>query len=95
MRRSSDGRLTEAVASRPVELTIVLRGLDHLTILAREVPLPENAQGWLGPWVLDHGVQVVFAVPGIVLATVFGAGTAAVSLSCKNTTRVDCIMIFG
>ncbi|WP_308197049.1 MULTISPECIES: sulfate ABC transporter permease subunit CysW [unclassified Anaeromyxobacter] len=30
-----------------------------------------GAHGWLGPWLLAHGVKVVFAVPGIVLATVF------------------------
>jgi sulfate transport system permease protein len=30
-----------------------------------------GAHGWLGPWLSDHGVKVVFAVPGIVLATVF------------------------
>jgi sulfate/thiosulfate transport system permease protein len=30
-----------------------------------------GAHGWLGPWLLEHGVKVVFAVPGIVLATVF------------------------
>jgi sulfate transport system permease protein len=30
-----------------------------------------GAQGWFGPWLSAHGVQVVFAVPGIVLATVF------------------------
>ena len=28
-------------------------------------------QGWLGPWLDAHDVKVVFAVPGIVLATVF------------------------
>jgi sulfate transport system permease protein len=28
-------------------------------------------QGWLGPWLNAHGVQVIFAVPGIVLATLF------------------------
>jgi sulfate transport system permease protein len=27
--------------------------------------------GWLGPWLRAHGLQVVFALPGIVLATVF------------------------
>ena len=27
--------------------------------------------GYLGPWLARHGIQVVFAVPGIVLATVF------------------------
>ena len=30
-----------------------------------------GAQGYLGPWLSDHGVRVIFAVPGIILATVF------------------------
>lgn len=30
-----------------------------------------GAQGWLGPWLSDHDIQIIFAVPGIVLATVF------------------------
>jgi len=30
-----------------------------------------GAHGWLGPWLASHGVEIVFAVPGIVLATVF------------------------
>jgi sulfate transport system permease protein len=30
-----------------------------------------GAQGWFGPWLADHGVRILFAVPGIVLATVF------------------------
>jgi sulfate/thiosulfate transport system permease protein len=30
-----------------------------------------GARGWFGPWLDAHGVKVVFAVPGIVLATVF------------------------
>jgi sulfate/thiosulfate transport system permease protein len=28
-------------------------------------------QGWLGPWLRAHDVQIIFALPGIVLATVF------------------------
>ena len=28
-------------------------------------------QGWLGPWLSDHDFKIIFAVPGIVLATVF------------------------
>ena len=28
-------------------------------------------QGWLGPWLRDHDMQIIFAVPGIVLATIF------------------------
>ncbi|SFI91366.1 sulfate transport system permease protein [Paenibacillus sp. UNC496MF] len=30
-----------------------------------------GAQGFLGPWLSDHNVQIVFALPGIVLATTF------------------------
>jgi sulfate transport system permease protein len=30
-----------------------------------------GAQGLLGPWLADHGLRIIFAVPGIVLATVF------------------------
>jgi sulfate/thiosulfate transport system permease protein len=30
-----------------------------------------GSHGWLGPWLSDHGIKIVFAVPGIVLATVF------------------------
>jgi sulfate transport system permease protein len=30
-----------------------------------------GAQGFLGPWLNAHGIQIIFAVPGIVLATIF------------------------
>ena len=30
-----------------------------------------GAQGWFGPWLIDHNIRVIFAVPGIVLATTF------------------------
>ena len=30
-----------------------------------------GAQGRLGPWLTSHDLQIVFAVPGIVLATIF------------------------
>ncbi len=30
-----------------------------------------GAQGWFGPWLVAHDVRIIFAVPGIVLATVF------------------------
>ena len=30
-----------------------------------------GARGWLGPWLAEHDLQVVFDVPGIVLATLF------------------------
>jgi sulfate transport system permease protein len=30
-----------------------------------------GAQGWFGPWLADHGIGIVFAVPSIGLATIF------------------------
>jgi len=30
-----------------------------------------GAQGFFGPFLMDHGVRIVFAIPGIVLATTF------------------------
>ena len=30
-----------------------------------------GAHGFLGPWLIEHDVKIIFAVPGIVLATVF------------------------
>jgi sulfate transport system permease protein len=30
-----------------------------------------GAHGWLGPWLLEHDIKIIFAVPGIVLATTF------------------------
>jgi len=28
-------------------------------------------QGWLGPWLKEHDIKIIFAIPGIVLATMF------------------------
>ena len=30
-----------------------------------------GAQGWFGGWLIEHNIKIIFAVPGIVLATVF------------------------
>jgi len=30
-----------------------------------------GANGWFGPWLAEHDLKIIFAVPGIVLATVF------------------------
>ncbi len=47
----------------PFAVSPVISGLVFVLLFGR--------QGWLGPWMLDHGFHVVFAVPGIVLATMF------------------------
>jgi sulfate/thiosulfate transport system permease protein len=30
-----------------------------------------GAQGWFGPWLMEHDIHIIFAVPGIILATMF------------------------
>jgi sulfate transport system permease protein len=47
----------------PFSVSPVVSGLIYVLIF--------GLQGWLGPWLRDHDVKVIFAVPGIVLATLF------------------------
>ena len=47
----------------PFSVSPVVAGLVYVLIF--------GAQGWFGPWLADSDVRVIFAVPGIVLATVF------------------------
>ncbi|MBL8448282.1 MAG: sulfate ABC transporter permease subunit CysW [Zoogloeaceae bacterium] len=47
----------------PFSVSPVVAGLIYVLVF--------GAQGWLGPWLSDHDVKIIFAVPGIVLATVF------------------------
>ena len=47
----------------PFSVSPVVAGLIYVLIF--------GAQGWFGPWLQAHDIKIVFAVPGIVLATVF------------------------
>ncbi|QXQ06439.1 sulfate ABC transporter permease subunit CysW [Sphingosinicellaceae bacterium] len=47
----------------PFSVSPVVAGLIYVLLF--------GLQGWLGPWLREHDVQIIFAVPGIVLATVF------------------------
>jgi sulfate transport system permease protein len=47
----------------PFSVSPVIAGLIYVILF--------GAQGYLGPWLQGHGIQIVFAVPGIVLATIF------------------------
>src|ERR671915_66807 len=40
-----------------------------LGYLAAILVLGQN--GWLGSWLVDNGIQIIFSTPGIVLATIF------------------------
>ncbi len=47
----------------PFSVSPVIAGLIFVLLFGR--------QGWLGPWLAEHDIHVIFAVPGIVLATLF------------------------
>ncbi|SEK47608.1 sulfate transport system permease protein [Stigmatella aurantiaca] len=47
----------------PFSVSPVIAGLIFVLLFGR--------QGWLGPWLAEHGISIIFAVPGIVLATLF------------------------
>lgn len=47
----------------PFSVSPVIAGLVYVLIF--------GMQGWLGTWLRDHDVKIIFALPGIVLATMF------------------------
>ena len=47
----------------PFSVSPVVAGLIYVLMF--------GAQGWFGPWLFEHDIKIIFAVPGIVLATVF------------------------
>ncbi|HEY6838813.1 MAG TPA: sulfate ABC transporter permease subunit CysW [Geobacteraceae bacterium] len=47
----------------PFSVSPVISGLIYVLLF--------GLQGWLGPWLEAHDIKIIFAVPGIVLATIF------------------------
>jgi sulfate/thiosulfate transport system permease protein len=47
----------------PFSVSPVISGLVYVLLF--------GAQGLMGPWLMDHDIRIIFAVPGIVLATTF------------------------
>ena len=47
----------------PFAVSPVVAGLIYVLLF--------GAQGWLGPWLAAHDIRIIYAVPGIVLATTF------------------------
>lgn len=52
-----------ALIDLPFSISPVVSGLIFVLLF--------GARGWFGPWLIGHGFHVVFAVPGMVLATMF------------------------
>jgi sulfate transport system permease protein len=47
----------------PFSVSPVISGLVYVLIF--------GMAGWVGPWLRDHDIKIIFALPGIVLATMF------------------------
>ncbi|NYT57717.1 sulfate ABC transporter permease subunit CysW [Alcaligenaceae bacterium] len=47
----------------PFSVSPIISGLIYVLLF--------GAQGWMGEWLYEHDIKILFAVPGIVLATVF------------------------
>jgi sulfate/thiosulfate transport system permease protein len=52
-----------ALIDLPLGVSPIVVGLALIVVYGRF--------GWFGPWLFDHNVQVIFALPGMVLATAF------------------------
>jgi sulfate transport system permease protein len=55
--------LIEAIIDLPFAVSPVVIGLALILVY--------GVHGWAGSWLVHHGIQVIFAVPGMVLATIF------------------------
>lgn len=55
--------LLVALIDLPLSVSPVISGMIFILIF--------GAQGILGPWCQAHGIKIAFAVPGIILATIF------------------------
>ena len=56
-------RLLTALIDLPFSVSPVIAGLSFVLMF--------GARGWFGPWLQARDIQVIFAVPGLVLATMF------------------------
>jgi sulfate transport system permease protein len=52
-----------SIIDLPFAVSPVIAGLVYVLMF--------GLQGWFGPWLSDHDIKIIFAVPGIVLATIF------------------------
>lgn len=57
-------RLFSALLDLPLSVSPVVVGLALVLVYG-------GRNGWAGPWLEEHGLQIIFATPGIILATTF------------------------
>jgi len=62
-RRFPGAGLVNAIVDLPLAISPVVVGLSLFLLYGRT--------GWFGPWFARHGVQILFALPSMVIATIF------------------------
>jgi sulfate/thiosulfate transport system permease protein len=62
-RRFRGHGLVNSIVDLPLALSPVVVGLALVLVYGR--------RGWFGGWLAEHGIRVIFALPGMILATIF------------------------
>ena len=55
--------LLNTLIDLPFSVSPVIAGLIYVLLF--------GGRGWFGPWLQEHGIRIIFSVPGMILATVF------------------------
>jgi sulfate transport system permease protein len=61
--RTRGRRILDALIDMPFVVSPVIVGLALILVYGQD--------GWFGSWFIHHGVRIIYAVPGMVLATIF------------------------
>jgi sulfate/thiosulfate transport system permease protein len=61
--RARGRKLLDALIDLPFMVSPVIIGLSLILVYGQT--------GWLGKWFTDHGIRIIYAAPGIALATIF------------------------
>jgi sulfate transport system permease protein len=56
-------RVLDALIDLPFVVSPVIVGLSLILVYGQD--------GWFGRWFIDHGIRIIFAVPGMAIATIF------------------------
>lgn len=85
-------RLLTALIGLPFSVSPVITGLVYMLMF--------GAQGWFGPLLANAGVRIIFAFPGIVLATIFVtlpfvAGQLLPLMSAQGIDEEEAALVLG
>jgi len=76
----------------PFGVSPVISGLIYVLVF--------GAQGWFGPWLNEHNIRIIFAVPGIILATTFVtfpfvARELIALMECQGSDEEEAALVLG